>query len=459
MLSDGSFHGPNKLITYDLGSIENDLDKFHITSDSEYDEISCYWIQLKEFSDDESVSGSLVRPKLTLPGCCMEQNLVDRVGELISKYPSVHGNITRSVLNADSVTQDEKGVHQLISAGCHRAAVNLTGRLLESYGQGFGRKGQPSKHTLHSIKLWSIRMALLVQLREFTVATQEASAWKCLETPDLYLQYYKELYGNRRGSMIPFCFRVLLAELPRYIGQYKQSLENLFHILNVCNAICEKLSSLQICGSESQLAKAKLLWQNRKVKVLSSVFNCYLSINDYHQALWALECILECQPSKTVPLLSAMGRVHLQRGDMRAARQMFDRVATRGQQQDEGNEGRSLKGYVRVNTALLLLSEGDSAGAVEQLTVGCEEDPACALLVSNMAVCQLYRGDLQTAVTTLETLVFSHARFLQETLLFNLCTLYELQTAKCNRKKLELLAHVAKHAGDGFNIGCLKLLD
>ena len=57
----------------------------------------------------------------------------------------------------------------------------------------------------------------------------------------------------------------------------------------------------------------------------------------------------------------------------------------------------------------------------------------------------------------LETAVFSRPELIQETVLLNLCTLYELQTSRCNKKKVELLMRVGRCKGDGFNVGCLKL--
>ena len=46
---------------------------------------------------------------------------------------------------------------------------------------------------------------------------------------------------------------------------------------------------------------------------------------------------------------------------------------------------------------------------------------------------------------------------LQEGLLFNLCTIYELESSYSLQKKQKLLELVSKHRGDGFNISCLKI--
>ena len=61
--------------------------------------------------------------------------------------------VKRQVLTADSVTQDQRGLRQLVRAGCHRAAVNLTGRLLQMYNQGVGQGGSLSKHTPSSLQV------------------------------------------------------------------------------------------------------------------------------------------------------------------------------------------------------------------------------------------------------------------------------------------------------------------
>ena len=85
----------------------------------------------------------------------------------------------------------------------------------------------------------------------------------------------------------------------------------------------------------------------------------------------------------------------------------------------------------------------------------------CMLLsqaVNNMAVCSLYLGRLKDALNTLEAIVHGDpARNLNEGILFNLCTLYELESSRALHKKQAVLDLVSKHKGDGFPIACLKM--
>ena len=75
-----------------------------------------------------------------------------------------------------------------------------------------------------------------------------------------------------------------------------------------------------------------------------------------------------------------------------------------------------------------------------------------------MAVCALYMDKLKDSLHKLECLVHKDpATFLQEGILFNLCTLYELESSRAMAKKQALLELVNKHKGNGFNVACLKM--
>lgn len=69
---------------------------------------------------------------------------------------------------------------------------------------GFGRCGQPTKHSPHSLQLWFTRFALLVKLGLFNLCQREAEAFGCLNKPDMYFEvifYY-------------FCFVLIEIKFP-----------------------------------------------------------------------------------------------------------------------------------------------------------------------------------------------------------------------------------------------------
>lgn len=92
----------------------------------------------------------------------------------------------RKSLSISDVTDDVNGIKNLIAAGSLRAATNLTFRCLTTYGQGFGRAGQPTRHTPHSLQLWFTRFALLIKLGEYDLCKREAEAFGLLDRPDIF---------------------------------------------------------------------------------------------------------------------------------------------------------------------------------------------------------------------------------------------------------------------------------
>ncbi|CAG5071438.1 Similar to Trappc12: Trafficking protein particle complex subunit 12 (Mus musculus) [Cotesia congregata] len=72
-----------------------------------------------------------------MPGLTLQSDMGDPIKESVVHYLGVDETIHRNISTASDVTQDERGLRNLIQSECYRAAVNLTGRLLAIYGQGW----------------------------------------------------------------------------------------------------------------------------------------------------------------------------------------------------------------------------------------------------------------------------------------------------------------------------------
>lgn len=256
-----------------------------------------------------------VPPLLTMPGVLSVEDLNDPVKETVATAFGAEEAKKMPLVTCNDVTQDERGLRKLIDEGCFRAAVNLTSRLLTIYGQGYGRLGQPAKHTPHSLQLWFTRFALLAKLGLHDLCQMESDAFGELSRPDIFFEFYPEMYTNRRGSMASFSFRLLLAELPMYLGAPNVAMHRLTAMANICKRI-EKLMS------HTKVENNVKFWRRRRVRVQHSIINCALQLKNYNVAKHFIESLIEetCWTNEELgALYSAAGKIYLQCGDIPAA--------------------------------------------------------------------------------------------------------------------------------------------
>ncbi|XP_042893480.1 trafficking protein particle complex subunit 12-like isoform X2 [Penaeus japonicus] len=396
---------------------------------------------------------------LTMPGIAVKEDFGDPVKNLVRTYLGEEAAAKRVVLTAASVTQDDRGLRQLIAAGCYHAAVNLTTQLLTVYGQGEGRAGHPSKHTAHSIQLWFTRIALLIKLRRFSLAEVECQYFGDLDAPDLYFEFYPELYGGRRGSMVPFGFRLLVAELPQYLGKHTQALDRLNALLKNCNRIIENLNSgLSEDGSTLEMTSnmrddSHKLWRTRRLKVLYSITNCAVSLKDFRLAGSLLERLTQEDPNSAAGLYSALGRLCLQLGDVTAAQDTFNHYLEHTPPPPHHDPVQGL-----LHSAYISIAQNAFKDATEILQQAHKINPNNGLVINNLGVCLMYTGRVTEAIKLVEGAVFSQPdRFLHEAIILNLATMYELESSNAHHNKLKLLSLIAQHKGDSFNVAALKL--
>uniref|UniRef100_A0A8C5HWZ0 Trafficking protein particle complex subunit 12 n=1 Tax=Gouania willdenowi TaxID=441366 RepID=A0A8C5HWZ0_GOUWI len=382
---------------------------------------------------------------LTMPGLKFDNLQGDAVKDLMLRFLGEEAAMKRQVLTANSVEQTFNGLKQLISSKNWRAAVDLTGRLLSAHGQGYGKAGQQSSHSADSLQLWFVRLALLTKLNLFQNAEMEIEPFGNLDQPDLYYEFYPSVYPGRRGSMVPFSMRLLYAELPQYLAKPQEALDRLHILKTVCLTILENLEkglaedgSMINLTQDNRQASLKL-WRSRLSRVMYSMANCLLLMKDYVLAVEIYHSIIQYEPQQSVQLLSGIGRIFLQL--------LF-----------------YFSWYRRCVCscccrAFLSLSQNNYNEAHQSFTDVLKIDPKNPVANNNAAVCLLYLGRLKESLGQLESLVQQDpALYLHESVLFNLTTMYELESSRSTQKKQALLEAVACREGDSFNTQCLKLV-
>ncbi|XP_077477450.1 trafficking protein particle complex subunit 12 [Stigmatopora argus] len=400
--------------------------------------------------------------RVTMPGLKFDNLQSDAVKDLMLRFLGEQAAMKRQVLTASSVEQSFLGLKQLISSKNWRAAVDLTGRLLTAHGQGYGKAGQLSSHTTNSLQLWFVRLALLTKLNFFQNAELEFEAFGDLDQPDLFYEYYPTIYPGRRGSMVPFSMRLLHAELPQHLAKPQEALDRLHNLKTVCLTIQENLEKglaedgAVISLTEENRQESLKLWKCRLSRVLYSVANCLLLMKDYILAVEVYHSIIQYEPQQRAQLLSGIGRLFLQIGDIKTAETYFSDVEKTCQVTDAEP---GLTTCVLMNRAFIYLSQNNYAEAHEAFMEVLKMDPKNPVANNNAAVCLLYLGRLKESLGKLEGLVQQDpALYLHESVLFNLTTMYELESSRSTQKKQALLEAVACREGDSFNTQCLKLV-
>lgn len=310
-----------------------------------------------------STTQSGVPPPLTLPGMYTSADYQDYIKEvttaLLGKVESVAKR--SDILSENDVTQDDRGLRQLILSGCFSAALNLTSRLLSVYGQGYNKVGQVSKSTPHSLGLWFTRLALLLRLGQYDICIRESEAFGRLNLPDMYYEYYPELYPGRKGSLPSFSFRLLIAELPIYKGRLNEAMNNLTELLQVCKKIKQYF--------ERANPDAGKFWQTRVSRVMHSIINCAILKKAHSLAAQLLKELMhgsdDEQEKKSLEL--ALARVYLQCGDINSADSCFQRVF--GEKRD------TVTLLECINRGLMHVAKAEFTDAQKYFEKGLELDP------------------------------------------------------------------------------------
>lgn len=160
-------------------------------------------------------------------------------------------------------------------------------------------------------------------------------------------------------------------------------------------------------------------------------------------------------PDTMRSLYSSWGRIYLQCGDVFGAERKFSEARRIRVTNTAESESRDF-----VDRGLIAVAQNDFKEAHSFFQKSLAIDPTNALVLNNMAVCLLYLGKQKDAISIFERAITANEqKDLSESLILNLCTLYELESSNDVSKKLALLKQINRRKSElNINIEyCLKL--
>uniref|UniRef100_A0A7S0N806 Uncharacterized protein n=1 Tax=Pyramimonas obovata TaxID=1411642 RepID=A0A7S0N806_9CHLO len=151
-------------------------------------------------------------------------------------------------------------------------------------------------------------------------------------------------------------------------------------------------------------------------------------------------------------ILSQAGYVLLQLGDVKGASRCF--LSAEGLVEDSPLH----KHLIHRNRGLLRFAQKDYAGAQADFRLALEHNAVDLVSVNNIALCLMYQRDLMGATRYLEeTLQSDPAKYMDETLVLNLCSMYDLAWVSGTESKRKLSSWISKIAPDDFDLNCTRL--
>ncbi|KAL1922649.1 uncharacterized protein VTP21DRAFT_10188 [Calcarisporiella thermophila] len=293
------------------------------------------------------------------------------------------------------------------------------------------------------LQLWHTRFVALKKIRLFHVAATEMQ--KVVEVvPELARPPF-DTAEDRAGAEIPFELRVGWARLPAMIGDVGETIERIWALIVYCK---------RMKGSASDSEASRPVWEYREKQLRLMVVNYLIDLKDFSNATSQMQSLVEEDPTD-VSALEGLLRLDLQLGNLDHAQSTLARLERLAGEHPSREE----QGHLDLHRAFVAIGQGDFQQAKALFSKVWESNKENVLAANNLAVCELYLGHLNSALSILKELVANYLFTAAgcEPILFNLCTLYELRYENSIEKKRLVLAEALPVAGDQFGIECFKL--
>ncbi|KAJ8769601.1 hypothetical protein K2173_005204 [Erythroxylum novogranatense] len=297
----------------------------------------------------------------------------------------------------------------------------------------------------------------LAKLRRFKEALAELDIVEDLDSHHYRYETYPKIYPNRSGSMVPFSLRWLNALIPIKLGNRQQGLDRFYLLLDYVRGKIKERQGLE----ESSISLR--VWKKRELLVMNSIISQHLSSKEHGVCLNLIAELISGGVLDPV-LVSKLGYIQMQVGDLDGAKESFDKVEKLLTEWKSGEDDGcllsevELRNLVSRNKALVYLVGKDYVSAVREYEECIERDHKDVVAINNKAICLMYLRDLSDSIKVLEnSLERVPTVALNETLVVNLCSMYELAYVNHSDIKRTLNNWISRVAPDDFDSSCTRI--
>ncbi|KAJ1675154.1 hypothetical protein EV182_001829 [Spiromyces aspiralis] len=326
------------------------------------------------------------------------------------------------------------------------------------------------------LETWTYRCLSLIRLdypdlalremRRLEIASQHPMA------DDATLDLGREVHHPM--SAWPWELRVMRAQLPtilatspRYNGTTSDRYRLIGSSITRSHALLRSLiRRIRALDDTAVNSPQRCMYRTRHIQLVFLLARLLLCLRDVPQAIHLIQDQIDGVDANPL-LLAVLARLHLQYGDVRCATDIIQKLASLLPGEGDYDD------LATMSQAFLAVAQGRWEEAKERFAAVSQRHPSSPAASNNIAVCNTYIGDLSMALDELDrsfTMSLSaqseaaDAKALgpaqiPETLVYNYCTLLELQLDdyKLQQAKTQKLVQIAESVGDGFDVRSLKL--
>ncbi|KAK2389816.1 hypothetical protein P8452_27336 [Trifolium repens] len=339
----------------------------------------------------------------------------------------------------DELCHDLHSLQDLANRGAWRSIIDKVAR-----ARALSLLQKPHDHLTYL----AFNALAFTKLRRFNEASSELDSVEDLDSSHYKYETYPKIYPNRVGSMVPFSLRWLHALIPIKLGQRQQGIDRLYRLLDF---VREKIKDKE----SNNFSVSTRMWKKREVFVVNCIIGHHLSHKEFGVCLNLIKTLISNDSSDPF-LVSQLGYIQLQTGDLEGAKASFLKAEVDGKNNGSLSEV-EFKNLVNRNKALVYMVGKDYVSAVREYEECIERDHSDIVAFNNKALCLMYLRDLSDSIKVLENALERVPTVaLNETLVVNLCSMYELAYVNHSDIKRTLSSWIARVAPDDFDATCTR---